>query len=255
MTAYSKTNLGEFTSKSNDEIHALDRIQAKVLEKIDLMGSQWQYHAGLLLTRISLSRLLFLDKIYQEIIDSPGVILELGVQWGATTSTLLNLRGIYEPYNYSRKIIGFDTFEGLSGVDGITDPFSQKGDYRTNIDNYSDSLEEILLLHERLSPLSHIQKFELVKGDVRETLPNWLHRNPHAVASLIYFDMDIYSPTKTAIELLLPRLHKNSILVFDEFNCEKFPGETKAVLEVLDINRLSLRRCPSQPYCAWTRLE
>jgi len=25
---------------------------------------------------------------------------------------------MYEPYNYTRKIVGFDTFEGFSGIDG-----------------------------------------------------------------------------------------------------------------------------------------
>ena len=43
----------------------------------------------------------------------PGCILEFGVQWGAGLPQLISLRGIYEPYNYSRHIYGFDTFEGF----------------------------------------------------------------------------------------------------------------------------------------------
>ena len=39
--------------------------------------------------------------------------MEFGVRYGQVLSTLLNLRGIYEPYNYLREIIGFDTFEGF----------------------------------------------------------------------------------------------------------------------------------------------
>jgi hypothetical protein len=39
--------------------------------------------------------------------------------------------------------------------------------------------------------------------------------------------------------------------VFDELNCPHFPGETLAVLEVLGLNNLALRRHPHQPYCAW----
>ena len=39
--------------------------------------------------------------------------MEFGVRWGQNLITLNNLRGIYEPFNHSRKIIGFDTFEGF----------------------------------------------------------------------------------------------------------------------------------------------
>ena len=39
--------------------------------------------------------------------------MEFGVEWGSTLSLLIKLRSIHEPYNYSRKIIGFDTFLDL----------------------------------------------------------------------------------------------------------------------------------------------
>ena len=38
--------------------------------------------------------------------------MEFGVQYGLSLS-YFKLRAIYEPYNYSREIIGFDTFKGL----------------------------------------------------------------------------------------------------------------------------------------------
>ena len=40
--------------------------------------------------------------------------MEFGVEWGSTLSLLIKLRSIHEPYNYSRKIIGFDTFSGFT---------------------------------------------------------------------------------------------------------------------------------------------
>ena len=63
--------------------------------------------------------------------------------------------------------------------------------------------------------------------------------------------MDLYKPTKNVLELILPRLTKGSLLVFDELNSETFPGETRAVIEVLGLNNLRLRRNPNQPICAW----
>jgi hypothetical protein len=41
------------------------------------------------------------------------------------------------------------------------------------------------------------------------------------------------------------------LLVFDELNCGYFPGETRAVQEVLGLNNITLKRHPHQSYCAW----
>jgi UDP-galactopyranose mutase len=79
----------------------------------------------------------------------------------------------------------------------------------------------------------------------------WLEKNPHAIVSMAIFDMDVYKPTKDVLEKIIPRLTKGSLLVFDELNCQHFPGETTAVQEVLGLNNLTLQRHPHQSYCAW----
>ena len=68
------------------------------------------------------------------------------------------------------------------------------------------------------------------------------------------FDMDIYQPTKNVLEKVIPRLTRGSLLVFDELNCPEFPGETKALNDVLSINKIALRKTIYQPYssfCVW----
>jgi hypothetical protein len=65
------------------------------------------------------------------------------------------------------------------------------------------------------------------------------------------FDMDIYQPTKDALETIKPRLTQGTVLVFDELNCSQFPGETEAINEVLQLNNLKLHHYPHQPNCAW----
>ena len=62
---------------------------------------------GLYLTSKNLSRLLFFYEIYKKIIHTHGVIVEFGVRWGQTLSIFSALRGIFEPFNRHRKIIGF----------------------------------------------------------------------------------------------------------------------------------------------------
>lgn len=34
--------------------------------------------------------------------------MEFGVRWGQNLALFESFRGIYEPYNYNRKIVGFD---------------------------------------------------------------------------------------------------------------------------------------------------
>ena len=62
----------------------------------------------------SISKILYYNEIYKNILKKPGVIMEFGVEFGSTLNLLSNLRSVYEPYNYSRKIIGFDTFSGFT---------------------------------------------------------------------------------------------------------------------------------------------
>jgi len=252
MASTLKKISGEFTQRSNAEADNDQKLfeLARARYVSGGLGSQWNYHSTVFLKRQVLSRLLYQDQLYRRIIDVPGVICEFGVHWGATIATLCNLRGIYEPYNYSRHIFGFDTFGGFVGVDPKDGGFSNEGDYATS-SGYEEELSTLLSLHESFSPIPQIQKYDLIKGDVAKTLPIWLEENPHAIISMAIFDMDIYKPTRVALEMILPRLVKGSILVFDELNCPHFPGETQAVTEVLGLNNIRLQRSPLQPYCAF----
>jgi hypothetical protein len=241
---------GEITQQSLDEQANHNQLLDITQLLLPRYGPHWNEHNLVTLQRQSLSRILYYNQLYQKIVGIPGVICEFGVQWGATLTQLINLRGIYEPFNHSRKIFGFDTFEGFSSVDKEDGGFSKPGDYATT-KNYEDTLEKILSIHESSSPIPHIRKFELIKGDASQTIEPWLANNPHAIVSMAIFDMDVYKPTKDVLEKLIPRLTKGSLLVFDELNCQHFPGETIAVNEVLGINNLSLKHFPHQPYGAW----
>ena len=58
-----------------------------------------------------------MDHLYKQIIDVMGVVMEFGTRWGPNISQFSALRGIYEPFNRHRKIIGFDTFKGFTKID------------------------------------------------------------------------------------------------------------------------------------------
>src|ERR1051326_7266258 len=68
---------------------------------------------GLYLTAKDLSRILFMDQLYRQIVEVEGVIVEFGTRWGNNLTLFSQLRSIYEPFSRKRRVVGFDTFEGF----------------------------------------------------------------------------------------------------------------------------------------------
>lgn len=220
-----------------------------MLEKNPIDKKELIDNLGLFLNTKNFSRMLFFYEIYKQFLDVEGCIMEFGVRWGQNLSLLAAVRAMFEPYNVKRKIIGFDTFQGFVGT-GAQDgkkTFFEKGGLSLP-KNYEHFLNDILEVQENFNPVSHVKKFEILKGDASKTLKKYLSKEKQTIVAFAFFDMDIYKPTKDVLELLKPRLHKGSILVFDEFNCPHFPGETAAVMEALDFKDFEFIQSPYLPF-------
>lgn len=241
---------GELVYTSNEKSRNTAELKNITSQILSYSGEAWNRHTLASLQVGSIARVLYYADLYKKIIDVPGVICEFGVHWGAGMSLLLNMRSIFEPFNQSRIIHGFDTFTGFPSVDDNDGVIANAGDY-ASMENYENTLAKLLHIHESFAPMSGLKKHGLIKGDVSETIDAWLADNSHAIISMAIFDMDLYKPTKDVLQKILPRLTRGSLLVFDELNCEFFPGETRALDEVLGLNNLRLYRTPLQPHCAW----
>jgi len=130
----------------------------------------------------------------------------------------------------------------------------EKGNYSVGED-YQAYLESMMQFQEDENPLSHIKKFELVKGDATRTLPKYLKQNPHTIVAMAYFDFDLYEPTKKCFELIRPRLVKGSVVGFDELNDPDAPGETLALMEAVGLNNVRLKRLPYASRTSYFILE
>ena len=155
---------------------------------------------------------------------------------------------IFEPYNHTRKIIGFDTFTGFPSIheNDLKEGKSQHakvGAFQTST-SIKEELEHLAHIHDANRPIGHIPNIELVAGDACQTIPDYVSQNPHLLISLLYLDFDIYQPTKIALETLLSRVVKGGVVAFDELNCKEFSGETTALLETIDLNNVKLQRFP-----------
>lgn len=239
MNEYKVVNYG---SEREDETRR--RLLAK-LQSCPIPDSELLMNLGVFLTSKTLSRILFMDFLYRQIVDVQGVLMEFGSRWGQNLALFSALRCIYEPFNRHRKVVGFDTFEGFPGVteaDGKSPMMVQGGVATTK--GYEQYLDEVLSCHDQDGPLGHVKKYELRKGDAGKEMQRYFDTNPQTIIALAYFDFDLYEPTKQCLEAIRPRLVKGSVLGFDELNDPDSPGETLALMEVIGLPNVRLKRYP-----------
>ena len=124
-----------------------------------------------------------------------------------------------------------------------------------NAGSLEQDILESVRAHDITRFLGHIPKLKLVRGNVMETLPRFLDENPHLIVSLLHLDVDLYEPTKLALECLVPRMPKGAVIMFDELNMRQFPGETLAAIESLGINNMRIVRFPYATCMSYVVIE
>ena len=145
--------------------------------------------------------------------STDDLYLEFGVYKGAS---IYSFSKILEKFDKSITIYGFDSFEGLS---------HDWSGHRQSEGAYD------------LNGQIPIKRFNtnFVKGNVEHSLPEFLEKNTGKI-NFIHFDMDIYEPTKVALQLVKNRLKKGCIIILAQ--CYNYSGwkngEFKALTEVLN---------------------
>jgi hypothetical protein len=124
-----------------------------------------------------------------------GHYLEFGVFTGGTIRYIARCIS-------NRTIHGFDSFEGLP------EPWSGfgLGGKSFDVEGHLPRVPDNVALH---------------RGYFDRSLPPWLNDHPGPVA-FIHIDCDLYSSTKTILDLLAPRLVNGTVILFDEYF--NYPG-------------------------------
>ena len=128
-------------------------------------------------------------------------------------------------------MFGFDHFAGLTQ---FTDKDGRKDDGVAKVEGgYKATREEIEALVEIHNADNDpgTKRCILIDGDIKDTLPKFLEQNPGLKIALLHFDMDLYEPTKIAMETLYPLVLKGGVVCFDEYGLVPWGGETTAVDE------------------------
>lgn len=182
-----------------------------------------------------LGKLLAHYELYREVIDLPGAVIECGVYKGASLMRFAAFRALLEN-NDSRAIYGFDAFGAFPtlGIEGAAD--------RKFIDKFEAAggggISEADL--SQTMAVKGYSNVRLVAGDVTLTIPPFLDELPHLRIALLHLDMDVYEPTRFAIEKFLPHMAPGGLIVFDDYNAVE--GATRAADELVRANGLSLQK-------------
>lgn len=205
--------------------------------------------------RQQLKRFLALYEIFKRVLPVKGSVVECGVFRGFGVMSWAKLSAMLEPENLTRRIYGFDTFDGFpshSAADANPVAAPAVGGLKAN--SY-DELIQLVAEFDKDRFLGHIDKVHLIKGDLTQTVPAFVKEHPHLLVSLLFLDVDLYEPTKVALEHFVPRMPRGAVIAFDELDNPMWPGETLALLETLGIRNLRLERMPWDPYIGFAVIE
>lgn len=197
--------------------------------------------------RVNFAKHLAHIEIFNKTIDLPGSIVELGVFKGASFMTFLKMCDIHCAGDTLKKVIGFDTFSGFVGIDEKDGKQNHKRDLIKggfNAENFLPVLESAIQLEQADSFIPRFSRAELVKGDVVEVVPKYVEENPGLRISLLHLDMDLYEPTKVALEYLYPKVVPGGVVLLDEYGMTGFPGESAAFDEYFGESRPVLKKFP-----------
>lgn len=158
-----------------------------------------------------------------------GDFVEFGIFEGAWINLLYQMTEAAGLEN--RRVIGFDSFQGLSAPHPEHDTsFWQEGMYAAGLEKVRGNVKA-----------AKRPRISLIEGFFSDSLPRKESQalGPFAFARI---DCDIYEPTKECLEYLGPRLSHGAILVFDDWTHDFEKGEGRAFIEWVDtVPNLSFR--------------
>lgn len=182
-------------------------------------------------------KLLAHYELYKQVLDLPGAFVECGVFKGASFSRFAMFRELLSN-PYSKKMIAFDIFGEFPETE-YEDDFKKRESFIQGAGSHGISPEQLekVLEHKNVN-----KNIDIVKGDIVETVPQYIKDHPELKISILNLDTDIYEPAVTILEHLYPRIVSGGIVILDDYGV--FPGETAAVDEYFADKDIQIKKFP-----------
>jgi O-methyltransferase len=160
----------------------------------------------------NIGRRWMVHQLLRLVADVPGDTAECGVYQGAGSYLICkaNVKSTMERTHFM-----FDSFEGLSPPRSEDGSYWRAGDMRAG--------EAIVLEN-----LEDCGNTKIMKGWIPSRFAEVADRR----FAFVHIDVDLYEPTKDALEFFYPRLSVGGILLCDDFGFTSCPGATRAIEEL-----------------------
>ena len=167
-----------------------------------------------------IGRFLSFSECYQKTLGIAGHMAEVGVYRGAVSMFLAKLALLYEPH----------TLTQMHGFDWFREPTKEELKAIPDGHNYYEP-------YQRISELIGVQGLQnhilLHRLNVITELQGFFQKNSHLQFKLVFLDAGDYDIVASCMREFWPWLSNGGIMIFDQFNHEVAPGETKAVKDLL----------------------
>jgi hypothetical protein len=184
-----------------------------------------------------ISKVIAHYELYKKVINLSGDVVECGIFKGASFVRFAMMREILGNPS-SKKLIGFDSFGKFPKTNFKHDKKVLK-DWTAVAGEHSISRKDLVdvLEHKNCN-----DNFDLVEGDIIETVPAYVNNHPELKISLLNLDTDVYEPAVTILNYLWPKIISGGVLILDDYGV--FPGETKAVDEYFAGSDIKIQKFP-----------
>jgi hypothetical protein len=210
-----KFELRKFASRKPAYYDGMNQILSMGYEPKDFIH-EFPAFAG----RMTLSRYISLYEAYKMTLGVAGHIAEIGVFRGAGSLLFAKLAQLFEPDSLTL-VHGFDWFKGARI--SSEEKFVGEGECREEYDRLMK-----LIRVQGLEDTVHIHNL-----DVTKELDEFFLENPHLQFKLVFLDCGTYEVVSSSLKRFWPRLTSGGVLLFDHFNHEVAPGETRAIKEYM----------------------
>lgn len=172
----------------------------------------------------TLARYMSLFELYKATLGLAGHIAEVGVYRGGVSLLFAKLMLLYEPHTITQ-VHGFDWWRESSDSEGGAADVERGRAY-----DYAEPYDRIT----QLIGVQGLQRWAVMhRLNIVSDLEPFFVENAHLQFKLVFLDAGDYDTTARAIREFWPRLLPGGIMIFDQFNHEVAPGESRAVRELL----------------------
>ncbi len=216
--------------------------------KMPSFDEQTMYDAettyNLTMTQDRLAKFIAHYEAIKMVQDIPGNIIECGVFKGTSLVRLASLRNLIGN-DFSAKLIGFDVFSDEFPDTEYEEAKAQRQHWIKTAGSSSISTEQLEILFK----YHGITNFELIPGDICETVPLYVKNNPGMKVSLLNIDCDFVEPTFCILENLYDKVMPGGIILLDNYagegtSGESYHGDTIGVDNFINKKKIRINRFP-----------